>query len=94
MTADEVSLAGGSNVANTSYYLYNENIKTSYYTMTASSINATFNPFVVNADGSLVSDVSGTLLRGVRPVINITKNAKVSGSGTYDDPYTIISNKN
>lgn len=94
LTADEVSLAGGSNVANTSYYLYNENIKTSYYTMTASSINATFNPFVVNADGSLVSDVSGTLLRGVRPVINITKNAKVSGSGTYDDPYTIISNKN
>lgn len=94
LTADEVALAGGSNIANTSYYLYNENIKTSYYTMTASSINATFNPFVVNADGSLVSDVSGTLLRGVRPVINITKNAKVSGNGTYEDPYVIISNKN
>ncbi len=92
LTADEVALAGGSTSANANYYLYNENIKTAYYTMTASSITATFNPFLVNTDGSLVSDVSGTLLRGIRPVINITKNAKVTGSGTLEDAYVLVMN--
>ena len=38
LTVDEVMLAGGANQDNKSYYLYNENIKLSYYTMSGASI--------------------------------------------------------
>ena len=93
LTADEVIMAGGSIDANTSYYLYNSNIETAYYTMTsARDVNGIYYPFIVDDNGSLDYNVNGTLLRGVRPVINIIKTAKVTGSGTIDDPYEIIMN--
>ena len=91
LTADEVMMAGGSVNANENYYLYNESIETAYYTMTNARINNEIvYPFLVNTDGSLNYSTNGTLVRGVRPVINIIKTAKVTGSGTVDDPYTII----
>ncbi len=93
LTADEVMFAGGANQENKNYYLYNENIKTVYYTMTSATFDGTYFPFAVNADGSITTGVSGALLRGVRPVINIIKNAKVTGNGTGDDPYQIIINE-
>lgn len=93
LTADEVAMAGGSTGENTSYYLYNSDIDTPYYTMTsARNENNNYYPFIVNTNGSLASDVSGDLLRGVRPVINIIKTAKVTGTGTSDNPYQIIMN--
>ena len=93
LTADEVIMAGGSIDANTSYYLYNSNIETAYYTMTsARDVNGIYYPFIVDDNGSLDYNVNGTLLRGVRPVINIIKTAKVTGSGTIDDPYVIVMN--
>lgn len=93
LTIDEVSLAGGSTGENKSYYLYNEKITNSYYTMSsASSRYGNYYPFVVDTDGSISSNVNGNLLRGVRPVINIIKTAKVSGNGTNEDPYEIIMN--
>lgn len=93
LTIDEVSLAGGSTGENKSYYLYNEKITNSYYTMSsASSRYGNYYPFVVDTDGSISSNVNGTLLRGVRPVINIIKTAKVSGNGTSEEPYEIIMN--
>ena len=93
LTADEVVMAGGSTTANNSYYLYNSDITTAYYTMTsAQNVNNIYYPFIVNSDGSLASNVSGELLRGVRPVINIIKTAKVNGTGTAEDPYQIIMN--
>lgn len=93
LTVDEVSLAGGSTEENKSYYLYNEKITNSYYTMSsASSRYGNYYPFVVDTDGSISSNVNGTLLRGVRPVINIIKTAKVSGNGTSEEPYEIIMN--
>ncbi len=93
LTADEVVMAGGSTIANNSYYLYNSDITTAYYTMTsAQNVNNIYYPFIVNSDGSLASNVSGELLRGVRPVINIIKTAKVNGTGTAEDPYQIIMN--
>lgn len=89
LTIDEVSLAGASTLENKDYYLYNENIKNPYYTMSGYSIkNDTYNAFIVLENGS-ISNVNGTLLRGVRPVINIIKTAKVSGSGMVDDPYIL-----
>ena len=39
LTADEIVMAGGSINPNESYYLYNENIETAYYTMTNARIN-------------------------------------------------------
>lgn len=91
LTADEVMLAGGSTSSNKNYYLYNNEIKTAYYTMTSATYNNnSYNPFIVNADGALATNVSGTLLRGVRPVINIVKSARVVGNGTVDNPYQII----
>lgn len=93
LTADEVAMAGGSTNNNTSYYLYNGDIETAYYTMTsAKTQNSNYYPFIVTTDGALSDDVDGTLLRGVRPVINIIKTAKVTGTGTLDDPYQIIMN--
>ena len=93
LTADEVAMAGGSTSNNTSYYLYNSAIETAYYTMTsAKNQNNNYYPFIVTADGALSDSVDGTLLRGVRPVINIIKTAKVTGTGTLDDPYQIIMN--
>lgn len=91
LTADEVVMAGGSTDSNNSYYLYNSSIETNYYTMTNARIDGSlYYPFIVNIEGGLEYDTNGTLVRGVRPVINIIKTAKVSGSGTVDDPYTII----
>lgn len=91
LTADEVSLAGGSVSSNNSYYLYNSDIDTPYYTMTSARMeNGAYYPFIVNTDGSLGYNVNGTLIRAVRPVINIIKTAKVSGTGSIDDPYQII----
>lgn len=93
LTIDEVSLAGGSTGENKSYYLYNEKITNSYYTMSsASSRYGNYYPFVVDTNGSISNNVNGNLLRGVRPVINIIKTAKVSGNGTNEEPYEIIMN--
>ena len=91
LTADEVILAGGSVNANQNYYLYNSDITTDYYTMTSAKINGdVYYPFIVNVNGALESSTPGNLLRGIRPVINIIKTAKVTGTGTNDDPYKIV----
>ena len=91
LTADEVMMAGGSINTNKNFYLYNDEIETAYYTMTNARINnENVYPFIVETDGSINYSTNGTLVRGVRPVINIIKTAKVTGNGTEDDPYTII----
>ena len=43
-------------------------------------------------NGTITSNINGNLLRGVRPVINIVKTAKVSGDGAIDNPYQIMAN--
>lgn len=93
LTADEVSMAGASTNENKSFYLYNENIKTAYYLMTGAEYkNGTYYPFLVNTDGSIIANTAGNLLRSIRPVINIIKNAKISGNGSLEEPYEIITN--
>lgn len=93
LTADEVSMAGASTNENKNFYLYNENIKTAYYLMTGAEYkNGTYYPFLVNTDGSIIANTAGNLLRSIRPVINIIKNAKISGNGSLEEPYEIITN--
>ena len=84
ITADEVNMAGAS--SNQSYYLYNEN---SYWGGS---------PFDFSDDGAYESsvDIDGHLSGGfvsesggVRGVVSLSFDAKLLGSGTYDDVYTV-----
>ena len=92
LTVDEVLFAGATiNSENKSFYLYNENITSDIYLMTSAKLlNNTYYPFVLSTTGKIESDVPGTYLRSVRPVITIIKTAMVTGTGTIDDPYILI----
>lgn len=93
LTIDEVMLAGASTSDNTSYYLYNSDIETDYYTMSSARyVNNVYYPFIVTTNGAIDYNTSGELLRGIRPVINIIKTARVTGDGTPDNPYQILEN--
>ena len=80
--------AGGTTSSNSSYYLYTGQI---YWTMSPYYFNAAYSSasvFRVNSSGVLSSsNVHST--RGVRPVINIASNVRITGSGTISDPYVV-----
>lgn len=94
LTVDEVLFAGASsNEENTSFYLYNENIESDSFLMSSSKmVNGIYYPFALSKNGKVLSDVSGSFLRSVRPVITIIKTALVEGDGTSENPYKLISN--
>lgn len=94
LTVDEVLFAGASsNEENTSYYLYNDSIETDSFLMSSSKLsNGIYYPFALSKNGKVLSDVSGSFLRSVRPVITIIKTALVEGDGTSANPYKLISN--
>ena len=91
ITIDEASLAGGrkSNV-NGQYYLYTGN---HYWTMSPNM----FDPWLGNAyvwairvDGQLVTGNFVSVSIGVRPVINLKSNVKITkGTGTASNPYEL-----
>ena len=93
ITADEVAYAGGVNgLNNTNYYLYNN---MNYWTMSPYEFNANeARVFIVGSNGNIYgSSVLGLNLAvayGVRPVINLRSDVTLLGSGTSDDPYTVI----
>jgi len=91
LTADEVIYAGATlNEDNKSFYLYNESITESYYTMTSASLSSNaYYLFMVNENGKVITGTSGGNLGAVRPVINIIKTATVTGNGTVNDPYQL-----
>ena len=85
ITADEVVMGGlpwsGSTTSN---YLYTGQ---HYWTMSPSGYpNARV--FVVDSGGSL-NFSSVNITRGVRPVINLSADVKVTGSGTSSDPFVV-----
>ena len=90
ITIDEIRLAGGMHkVKNNKYYLLSDY---SYWTMTPSSFDASYSgnfAYIVSSNGGY--DSNGVRLNiGVRPVINLNANVKItSGSGTESDPYVI-----
>ena len=85
ITADEVVMGGlpwsGSTTSN---YLY-----TGQHYWTMSPYNATYAVvFFVSSSGTLGTwDVDNTI--GVRPVINLSADVKVTGSGTSSDPFVV-----
>ena len=91
LTADEVILAGAiTGNDNLNYYLYNSEIKESWYTMTgALGTNDSISMFMVDVNGRIVTNIEGNLYRNVRPVINLLKNIEIDGIGTKEDPYVI-----
>ena len=91
LTADELSFAGATNQSNNqNFYLYNPNIKTSWWTMSpAKNINNTYTFIEVSKDGLLNEGTNGQLFRGNRPVINIMRRATATGTGTEEDPYKV-----
>lgn len=93
LTVDEVSMAGAGTEENKSFYLYNEKIERDSYLMSGAKLNKNvYYPFILTSKGNIVYNVEGKLLRGVRPVINIIKTAKVTGNGTIEEPYKIVMN--
>lgn len=93
LTVDEVSMAGAGTDENKSFYLYNEKIERDSYLMSGAKLNKNvYYPFILTSKGNIVYNVEGKLLRGVRPVINIIKTAKVTGNGTIEEPYKIVMN--
>jgi len=89
LTADEVVLAGATNNAfNESYYLYNNEITSSWWTMSLEDkYNNDMKYYTVSATGQINVGELSTESRGIRPVININKSTTVLGSGTINDPY-------
>ena len=90
ITADEVVMAGGKYTSgiNSSYYLYtNRNYwfgsPNRYY-----SITKTSDVFIAAGSTSL-SYYDTDKENGVRPVISLSPKAKLSGDGTYANPYTV-----
>lgn len=93
LTADEAAFAGATNKEpNNKYYLYNPDIKTTWWTMNpAKNLNENYYYIEMQQNGTLNEGSLGTLFRGSRPVINIEKRATASGTGTTDDPYIVNS---
>ena len=91
LMVDEIVYAGALyDEENTNYYLYNSEIENLWWTSSlARKDDSSIYPFLVSPNGSLTESVASTLYRAVRPVINLSRNTKVSGSGTLTDPYTV-----
>ena len=89
ITADEVAMAGGIfDSDNSSYYLYTNQ----YYWLGSpfyfNSISSRAFEFYVFSSGNVVAD-GVTHTYGARPVVSLSSKAKLSGSGTYNDVYTV-----
>ena len=93
LSIDEAIYAGASkNGTNTSYYLYNPNITSTWWTLTGSQVllnNNAVDNFAIGITGEILSETKITSNQGIRPVISLDKTVSASGSGTYEDPYVI-----
>ena len=88
ITADEVMYAGGTGSSNYGYYLYTGNY---YWTMSPyyfGGSNAIV--FGVSLAGGLYHGNFVNFASGVRPVISLSTNNTITGSGTITDPYVVI----
>ena len=89
ITADEIAMAGGVNpLDNSSYYLYTKRF---YWSGSPCYIrsNGFAREYNVVSSGFINADIVNIDNDGVRPVISLSTKAKLSGSGTYNDVYTV-----
>ena len=75
-------------ISNNEYYLY-----TNQHSWSLSPIHfyssSTADEFCINSSGSIDNDFV-SIIGGIRPVINLSKNIKLSGDGTWNNVYTVI----
>ena len=88
ITADEVAMAGVVyGTYNSSYYLYTN--QAYWFGSPYNFLSGGYaDEFFVYSSGNLGSD-DGYRRHDVRPVISLSAKAKLSGSGTYNDVYTV-----
>lgn len=94
LNVDEVVFAGASGrIPNTSYYLYNKDIPGNYLTSSTYFVNTSNNVAMMNimSNGAIGDGILINTPSYLRPVVNISVNAKIKGSGTLNDPYIIVS---
>lgn len=93
ITADEATLAGNGYLgySTTASYLYTNQ---SYWTMTPYYFsNNSIYIYSISSNGRLVYSLAPTSSSGVRPVLSLKDNVKVSsGNGTANTPYVIETN--
>ena len=90
ITADEVAMAGGkSGTENSTYYLHTNQ---SYWSGSPHSFYGDYsNAYEYGVDyvGYIAASFVDTDY-GARPVVSLSSKAKLLGSGTYDDVYTVV----
>ena len=89
LTADEIMLAGGTNIANSDFYLYTNQ---EWWTLSPESFsNNGAYEFIVYSDGGLFTGGLSNGL-GVRPSISLKPGLKVAsgGDGTSATPYEFV----
>lgn len=93
LSIDEVIMAGAFKYeTNDKFYLYNENINGSYFTLSTYYKDAENNIVLlnINEDGSIGNGALITDKLYIRPVLNVSLSTKVKGKGTISNPYIIV----
>ncbi len=89
ITADEVAMAGGKSFStNSTFYLYTNQ---DYWPGSPCNFLGSYaaaGGFFVSSSGDL-GNGSVNSARGARPVVSLSSKAKLSGKGTYSNPYTV-----
>ena len=88
ITADEIVLAGGRPYSdNAAFYLYNNMV---YWTASPEIfINNRIGMFAIGTTGMLYSGIASFVDYAARGVVSLSSDARLLGSGTYDDVYIV-----
>lgn len=88
ITADELLMAGGNPKSdNTNYYLYTNQ---DYWSMSPYGFYEDYGyTFYTTSSGKISDSTPDRTALGVRPVISISKDANLSGDGTWNNPYVV-----
>ena len=86
ITLDEIIYAGENGS-----YLFNTEDDTYYWTMSPANFKrySSFTGYMYCFGNGILYAATGVNTINIRPVINISKNVKLSGLGTISNPYTI-----
>ncbi len=91
ITADEVSMAGGVyDVANTLYYLYTGNADWTMSPYSFVNIGSIGSMFYSGGNATSIGYYRMNSTYGVRPVINISSDVTLTGTGTMSDSYVVV----
>ena len=87
ITVDEVAMAGGKiGTSNSTYYLYTNKYYWSGSPSNFFSDDSDAIEFIVSSSGGLGNGVGRS---DARPVVSLSSEAKLSGDGTWNSPYTV-----